>query len=116
MYKGDKWYNQGGYKYIQMILYTTMYTYNISLRPCLFILAVIALNRAVVSCDFGVLGSCALKGAEYGAKPRVQLGLQYEGKVNVLGKRLGQKTSIWIHIMGAGNTSWGVCQNPRNTG
>lgn len=27
-------------------------------------------------------------GAEYGTKPRVQLGLQYEGKVNVLGKSL----------------------------
>ena len=57
-----------------------------------------------VFCDFGVLGSCALKGAEYGAKPRVQLGLQYEGKVNVLGKRLGQKRAFgygsWKYIMG----------------
>lgn len=46
--------------------------------------------HSVVSFLILVHGSCSLKGAEYGTKPRVQLGLQYEGKVNVLGKQLGK--------------------------
>lgn len=70
-----------------------------------------------------VHGSCSLRGAEYGTKPRVQLGLQYEGKVNVLGKQLGKVkpgAGAWKGAFGylgcicELEIHLGGCQNPVN--
>ena len=68
--------------------WTEMLLIQMTLWPCLLIC--FERMHSVVSFLILVHGSCSLKGAEYGTKPRVQLGLQYEGKVNVLGKQLGK--------------------------